>query len=163
VCSEATKTYLEECKNTSERGVQFLPLRIRRRAESFPWNIELTRELREEEEPVIPVVGVPPAGQTCYPTETVEGVQVPAKWEKVPVGCVRIDIVSPQIPDELMFYGSLKPRLVNGAGNGLDASRLEFNSEAGLLVSNKRESAETSTLGTLKITGSEARQLIFAE
>jgi hypothetical protein len=163
VCSAETKTYLEECKNTSERGVEHLPLRIRRQPASFPWNIRLIRQEREEEKVIVAELGVPPTGQSCYPKEVVEGKEVPAKWEKVPVGCVRIDIISPQIPDELMFYGSLKPRFVSGAGNGLDASHFEFDKEAGLLESNKLEAPETFTEGNLKVDGAEARELIWAK
>jgi hypothetical protein len=74
-----------------------------------------------------------------------------------------MDIISPQIPDELMFYGSFAPRYVSGAGNGLNASKFEFNKAAGNIVSNRAEGPETYSTGLLHIGGSEARELIWTK
>jgi hypothetical protein len=159
-CVEKAKTELTQCPNKTERSVSSLPLRIRRKPSSFPWKMRLIRETREEEpEQPVAEVGIPPTGQTCFPLEGGKS----AKWQAVPAGCIRIDIISPQIPDELIFYGALKPRLVNGAGNGLDATKLEFNAEGGKVVSNRNEGPETYGQGGLKITGSEARELIVGK
>jgi hypothetical protein len=158
-CLEKAKTEVSQCPNKSERSVTALPLRVRRRPSSFPWKMRLLRETREEEpEQPVAEIGIPSSG-TCYPLEGGKS----AKWEAVPAGCIRIDIISPQIPDELIFYGVLKPRFVNGAGNGLNASKLAFNPEGGNIVSNRNEGPETYGLGELKFSGSEARELITAK
>jgi hypothetical protein len=162
VCTEAAKTELSQCPNKSERTSKPLPVRVRRRQGSFPWKLKVVKEVREEELAPVLEIGAAPAGESCYPTEIVEGKLVAAKWERVPPGCVRLNIIAPQIPDELVFYGLLRPRLLNGAGNGLDASKLEFNTEAGRLVSYKSEAPETYGQGALKLSGSEARELITA-
>jgi hypothetical protein len=162
VCTEAAKTELSQCLNKSERTTKQLPVQLRRRPPSFPWKLKVVKEVREEEPAAVLEIGAAPAGESCYPTEIVEGKHVAAKWERVPPGCVRLNVIAQQVPDELVFYGVLRPRLVNGAGNGLNASKLEFNAEAGKLVSYKNESPETYGQGSLKLDGSEARQLITA-
>jgi hypothetical protein len=171
-CSEEAKTELSLCPYKNERKIEPLPevyganeppaIRIRRRPASFPWKMELIRAEREEE-PGVPVLRIGLPGEQCYPKEIVEGKEVPANWTKVPAGCERIDIVSPQIPDELMFYGAQAPRYVSGAGNGLNASHMEFNREAGFIDSNRNEGPETYSVGQLHIGGSEARELIWTK
>jgi hypothetical protein len=162
MCSDETKRELSQCPAKTERVIEPpLPLRIRRRTASLPWSLELISSEWEEESGV-PVARIGLPGETCYPKEIVEGKQVAAKWTKVPAGCIRLDVVIPEIPHELVFYGELVPRLFSGAGNGLDASSLAFNKEAGYIVSENEAVPETYSEGRLHITGSEARELITA-
>jgi hypothetical protein len=160
VCSEEVKTELSECPAKAERRMESLPLRIRRRTVSFPWSLRVQEH--EDEGGVVreAILGIPPASQSCYPTEIVEGVQRFVQWEKVPPGCIKLDVMVPQAPVELVFYGSLVPWWINGAGNGLDASHLEFRREAGELVSSTEGVRATWSTGSLKSTGSESRELI---
>jgi len=167
-CSEESKTKLKECPAESERETKMVIWHVRRETTSFPWKLELTRAERKEEPVDVLRIGIPPAGKTCYPKEVVklengEEVEEAAKWQNVPAGCIKITVVAPQIPEELVFYGSLEPTLLNGAGNGLNASRIVFNGEAGQLRPEHNEAPDTTSSGTLKISGAESEQLIFAK
>jgi hypothetical protein len=166
VCSEATKTEMTQCPGSQERKVEVLPLRLRRRAASLPWNLRLTREVREEEPAVVAEIGRTTGGETCYPKEVVEGKEVAAQWEKVPPGCIRINRLGVAstgvVVNEDVLYGSLKPVLVSGAGNGLNASRLELNSAAGQLAAGGNTTPQYATTGVIELTGTEARELISA-
>ena len=166
-CVEESKTKLSECESPGARDVQELLAAVRRRATSFPWKIKAVHATREENpESVVTEIGVPPQGQTCYPTEKVieEGVEVerPVSWEKEPAGCLKIVIVCPQIPVEVVFYGSMGPTTLNGVKNGLTPTRLIFNKESGLLLSNHGEAPETTISGELKILGMGEQQLMIA-
>jgi hypothetical protein len=121
--------------------------------------------MREEEPAIVAEIGVPPSGQTCYPKEVVGGKEVAAQWEKAPAGCIRLTVLLEEAATaiEVVLYGVLKPRLVSGAGNGLNASHLEFGPSAGLLVPSNGEAPETEASGSVKLTGSEARELVTAK
>lgn len=170
VCSESNKSKLSECPNSSEREPQTLIWHARRSVSSFPWKIETQKGTRNGEKATILKLGVPPTGQTCYPKEKVPNpeepgseIEVPAKWEKVPSGCIAINVVAPEIPAEIVFYGTLEPRLVNGAGTGLDPSKLEFGTVAGDLTTRENLAPQTTDEGELKLGGWESNQLIFAK
>lgn len=164
-CTEETKTKLSECESGGTRDVQELLAAVRRRATSFPWKLKLVRAIREEAEEVVANIGVAPAGQNCYPTEKVieEGHEVerPVSWEKEPSGCLKIVIVCPQIPAEVVFYGTMSPQFFNGVKNGLSPTRMVFNKEAGELLSNHGEAPETGISGELKILGMNEQQLLI--
>jgi hypothetical protein len=164
VCSEILKTELSKCPSAAERTIEVLTLHLRRRV-GLPWKLRLIREVREEEPAIVAEIGLPPGGQTCYPKELVAGKEVAAQWEKAPAGCIRMTVLLEEAGTdvEVVVYGVLKPRLVNGAGNGLNASRLEFGPSAGLLVPSNGEAPETEASGTVKLSGSEARELITAK
>lgn len=159
-CAEPKKTKLEECKNESERS-STVPLftTVRRRASSFPWKVKLVHAERQEEEVVVAKIGVPPEGQSCYPLESGKA----AGWEKVPTGCVKVVVVCPQIPAEVVFYGAYEPVLENGVKNGLFFSKFEFGSEAGELVSEAGEAPETHVSGSLKIASEQGLELLTAK
>jgi hypothetical protein len=165
ICSEESgQTEVSKCTNReTERVRETLIHRLRRRGSSFPWNIQLVSEEREgEPEQSVVQIGVPPSGQSCYPTEKIGEKEYTVSWEKVPAGCLKIDVVCPQIPVEVEFYGTFAPKIANGAGNGLDFSSLKFNSEAGLLVANKGEAPGTRASAKMPIVGTEGEQLIYA-
>jgi hypothetical protein len=168
VCAEEKETKLSECPKEEERENKLIVWHVRRAVTSLPWKLELVKALREEETVNVARIGVPPAGKTCYPKETYEEegevLERPAKWQAVPAGCVRINVVAPQIPNEVVFYGQLEPRFHSGAGNGLNASALEFGfEEPTKLQAEKGEAPESSVSGSLKIAGAESEQLIRAK
>jgi hypothetical protein len=126
-CKEPGKA-VTSCPLESERETATMARHLRRRGTSFPWHAELIDLIVEEEETHSLQLGRP--GTTCYPKEKVivEGKEqeVPVTWEKVPAGCVKLNVVVPQFPIELVYYGRLQPVLLNGAKNGLSPSRLDF-------------------------------------
>jgi hypothetical protein len=165
-CAEEAKIRLSECPAAAERKVEVLPVRVTRRI-GLPWRLRLIREEREEEPAIVAEIGVPSSGETCYPREIVEGKEVAAQWERVPLGCIRMNVIAPAVgkafPTQALLYGTLKPRLVNGSGNGLDASRLELGAAAGELASGGSAAPEYVSEGVIKLTGSEAVQLMTAK
>jgi hypothetical protein len=169
VCSEPADTKPSQCPNASEKETRKDLLgSVHRRNTSFPWNVELKRVAIEGEQEIVSRIGIGAEGKTCYPTEVVENEEggpetIPASWEKVPAGCVKIDLVAPQIPDEVIFYGQLQTQWVNGSKTGLYPSRLEFTSESGELVSSKGSAAETEVLGELRVLGYTSLQLMLAK
>jgi hypothetical protein len=66
-----------------------------------------------------------------------------------------MNLIAPSVPIEQVYHGTLRPRVLKGAGNGLNASRFEFNNEAGAL-------GPWSSEGALRVFGSEASELITA-
>jgi len=174
VCEERSKVLLSECPKESEReetavsGQQAAVPHIHRGNTSLPWKIELVKQKRSGENANIARIGVPPAGQSCEPKEEITNEEgnkevVPASWEKVPAGCVKIDVVAPEIPSETVFYGTLEPKFTSGVGNGLDPSIIEFNAASGYLVATEGRAPETKAEGEFKVAGAEAEQLIYAK
>ncbi len=68
----------------------------------------------------------------------------------------------PADPLEYVFYGSLEMLAINGVGNGLDPSRLEF-VEAGNLFTSEGLEGEGSTTGQVTVAGAEAMQLLTSK
>jgi hypothetical protein len=169
VCEEG-KPLFSECPNADERERDSKVIwHIRRAVSSLPWKLELVKAVREEANVTVAKIGIPSSGTTCYPKEKVieHGVEYErsASYTKVPSGCIRITVISPQIPDELVFYGTLEPTFVSGAGNGLNPSKFEFGQEgvSGQLKAEREEAPDTSVQGELKIAGALNEQLIFAK
>jgi hypothetical protein len=167
ICKEETKT-LSQCPLASERETKAIITSYRRRASSFPWKVELIRGEREEEKGVLAKIGLAEYGEAgtaqaqstkCYPKEGTS----PASFEKVPPGCIGVDIIFPQIPYEFAYYGTAEIWAVNGAGNGLDPSQLQWPAPAGNFFSSKGSEGEASTTGTLKLSGAAAVQLMTAK
>jgi hypothetical protein len=160
ICPEGGK--LNECKAP---GTAELIRHARRPTGNLPWRAELLRGLREEEEANVYRIGVGAEHASCYPTEkaVVEGKEVEraASWQRVPHGCIKLNIVVPAIPLERVVYGTLEPRVLNGVVNGLHPTRLEFGAAAGRLAVSEGELSEGGTmLGAARISGSQAMQLI---
>lgn len=170
VCLESAKG-LSECPLESEREVVHWPeLNIARRGTSLPWPLHTTRTVREEEE--VPTLSLGPEAQNCYPTETtvVEGkqMQVPVEWAQVPAGCVKLDVIVPQLPGELVYYGQLEPELLNGVKNGLFPSRASFVAPEPLLQAGGGSEGATredhaSLTGELRLAGASGVELITAK
>jgi hypothetical protein len=168
-CTDPTKTELSQCPALSERSTITVPLDVKRRGSSLPWKLELTRGVREEENGVLAKVGLSEFGEPgtaegqttkCYPKETVGTEVRPAVFGKVPAGCLVINLVVTPL-FEFVYYGTQEIWLVNGAGNGLDASHLEF-LRAGALFSSGGGEGQAELTGRLRIAGAEAQELITA-
>jgi hypothetical protein len=164
ICIEETKT-LAQCPNTNEREVKVMISAYHRRVSTLPWKVELIRGERELEPGILEKIGLSEFGEAgtaeaqttkCYPKEGTN----PASFEKVPPGCVAVDIIFPQVPYEFVYYGTQEIWAVNGAGNGLDASHLEWIAPAGNFFSSKGAEGEGSTTGKVKLSGATAVQLM---
>ncbi len=171
VCSVEKKVFLSECPNSSERVAKNYLSKFARRVTSLPWKIEVIRGERIEEAGILQKIGLVSYGESgtatghstkCYPTEKVGSEVQDANWESVPAGCIAVNVVFPQIPLEFVFYGSQEVWDVNGAGNGLNTSRLEFK-ESGTLFTSEGLEGEGSTTGKVKIAGAESVQLMTAK
>ncbi len=170
VCTEESKK-IAECESPSQREkLENLVSGLRRRATSFPWKTSLARtvSVETEEEIIEDKIGAPISTGTCFPTETIkengEEITVPASWEKVPAGCVKINVVCPQIPAEVVFYGQLNPELINGVKNGLSPSRMKFiAAESGDLIASEGEAPQTKTAGEIKFMGMNGEELLTAK
>jgi hypothetical protein len=167
ICIEETKT-LSQCPLASERETKAIITSYHRRVSSLPWKVELIRGERELELGILAKIGLAEYGESgtaeaqstkCYPKEGTN----PASFERVPPGCIAVDVIFPQVPYEFAYYGTEEIWAVNGAGNGLDASHLEWVAPAGKFFSSKGAEGEASTEGKLKVSGAEAVQLVTAK
>ncbi len=93
----------------------------------------------------------------CYPKEGAN----PAVFTKLPSGCVGVTIIFPQIPLEFVFYGTQEIEAINGFGNGLNASRLEF-VQAGKLFSSEGLDGEGETTGAVNLFGAKQVELMIS-
>jgi hypothetical protein len=171
VCKNEKENSLSECPNASERENKNVVSKDARRVTSLPWKVELIRGEREEEPGILEKIGLEKFGESgtaaahttkCYVKEKFGKSERPAKFESIPAGCVGVDIIFPQIPLEFVFYGTQEVLAINGSGNGLDTTRLEFN-EAGTLFTSEGLEGEGSTTGLVKIAGASAVQLLTAK
>jgi hypothetical protein len=168
VCKTEGKK-LSECPNSSERSVVKLDSAVKRRIASTPWKAELIRSEREGSKVIVQRTGVHTFGETganedaqeekgtCYPKEGAK----PANWKAVPTGCVIVNIVFPQIPDEIVFYGSQEAEGVNGAKNGLFPSELKFEELSGKFFSSEESAGvNNETIGVVKAIGTNGVELL---
>jgi hypothetical protein len=166
-----------ECKNSSERTTERLISAVRRRVGSVPWKFEMTRGTRQEEEGVLAKVGLHEFGEpgnaeqqstACYPKEkfvnpeTAKEEERPVKFTQIPSGCLAVDVIVPQIPLELVFYGTQEIWNVNGFVNGLHPTRWEF-LRPGKLFSSEGLEGESEFTGSLRVSGAEVMQLVTAK
>jgi len=133
---------------------------------SLPWKVELIRGERNEEEGVLQKIGLHEYGESgtatakstkCYPKEG----EKPASFKAIPLGCIGVNILFPQIPAEFAYYGTQEIFGVNGVKNGLTPSHLSFTSAGGLFSSEGLE-GEGSTEGSVKLLGSVGQELLTA-
>jgi hypothetical protein len=170
VCSTEGKK-LSECKKASEKKTVTLTSAVRRRVVSLPWKAELIRGESEGEQAVLERVGVHAFGEagagidgqegtgTCYP----KAGGAPASWKAVPTGCVIVNVVLPQIPAELVFYGSQEPALVSGVKKGLFPSSAKFADAGRLFSSEGAAGAGNGAQGSVETIGSSAIELLTAK
>jgi hypothetical protein len=168
VCKTESKK-LSECTGAGEKKETKLISAVRRRVASTSWKAELSRTTRSGNKVIAQRTGVHAFGEagagvdaqkeegTCYPKEGSK----PANYKAVPSGCVVVNIIFPQIPDEIVFYGSQEAEGVNGSKNGLFPSKLVFEEEAGKFFSNEDSAGENNeTEGEVKTLGANAIELL---
>jgi hypothetical protein len=155
---------LSECPDASERVTESVPVSVRRGESSLPWRLDLTQGEREEEEVVLQRIGLHEYGEagsaSAKSTACYQGTATSGGGYEVPTGCLAVTVVFPEVPLEAVFYGTQEALFKNGAGNGLDPSRIEF-VEAGGLLSDGGGEAELS--GELQVSGARSEQLITAK
>ena len=141
---------------------------------SVPWDVELRCGERAGEKVSVAVIGVPegasaPAG--CQP-ETAEAEEINKEEagrtgcdaSPVPPGCVKVNIVQPELGLETVFEGSVRTRVVNGFGNGLNPSHLKFEgATSGRLHLAGRFTTTGSMTGEIGVLGFGGRELIQAK
>jgi hypothetical protein len=170
------------CKGSPEKPACYTTTELvraaRRRPASVPWKSEFVRGLANsgEEEVVQQRIGMAKFGE-CGPgeAEETEGSPVvcratnassscyPASEQltEVPAGCIAINLVIPQVPLEVPFFGGLEAIWRNGAGSGIDPGHGELREEkSGRLVSQRDVLGEADFAGTVKELGAEGQALL---
>jgi hypothetical protein len=167
VCKLETEHELKQCPNSEERTTEQVRSKYSRALTTLPWKVELTRGTVRSEKVIFEKIGLHEFGETgtakaqstkCFVKEG----EAPANYEKLPSGCIGVNIIFPQIPAEFVFYGSLEIESVNGVGNGLDPTHLEF-IESGNLFSSEGLAGEGATTGKVNLSGAEGIQLMTAK
>ena len=98
----------------------------------------------------------------CNPSASFTCISRPFTEHEINSGCVIVNVVFPQIPDEIIFYGSQEAEGINGSKNGLFPSSLDL-AEAGKLFSATGASGEAELTGTAKMLGTEVLGLLTAK
>lgn len=148
ICSEPAfgeGETLQQCREAGATEARSVISSVARRTSSLPWKAELVdgarveeEELREEPLLKVGLAGFGEAGTAtaqstkCYPKE---GERM-ASFRAVPSGCVVVNVVIPQIPQESVLYGTQELVYVNGSKSGLFGSNADF-TEAGSLFSSE--------------------------
>ena len=145
-----------------------------------PWNAEAECGTREKAKTAIVKIGVPTSRTTAQvkaaeergcDTEAVETTETSNEISKKegcyqsnpsPAGCINVLIVDPAAALEVGYGGTLRAKVINGAGNGLDQTRFEFEAKSGELQCQHPVTctAKATVLGSIKNQGYEAAQLI---
>ncbi|HLI32774.1 MAG TPA: hypothetical protein VKU89_08565 [Solirubrobacteraceae bacterium] len=154
ICINPSET-LAECRAkehaTEERKVI---TKVSRENLTLPWNAELVEEGTGNYHVKI---GIPSEeGKSCEAAHL-------STSEHVPPGCIRVQIIVPQLGLDLPFEGHNNPKAVNGLANGLSPSTWEFEgarSEEPALYYKKNREVKGYTYGSVKILGFEGQELI---
>jgi len=163
VCKEATKTKLSECPSESEREKKTVIVNFHRRLTSLPWKVEYIRgKTAEGIEVVQQRTGLKEFGEAgngreestkCYPSGKT--------FTEVPAGCIVVNIEFPKSKSELLFFGTQEITGINGRGNALTPSFLEFESkQTGYLESEHEAFGKGFTEGEVKLIGAEGQELL---
>ena len=153
VCISHAKRELSECPKKvgeagAERVITSVARSITREPLTTPWNEELVRVGPND---MHVKIGVPTeSGKSCT--------EIPA-----PPGCMRLTIVYPGINLQIPLEGSLEPQWLNGVGNGLAPSSLEFEGESTGHLHVANEERPIYVTGANKIIGAPGRELITAK
>jgi hypothetical protein len=128
-----------------EREIKSVVEQVGREQLTTPWNTEV--ELTEGKTRL--KIGVPTeGGKSC-------------NEEPAPPGCVRLTIIYPALNLFFPFEGSIEPRWIDGVGNGLSPSSLEFEGEAsGHIHAAGTPESLLSVSGAVKVIGAEGRELM---
>jgi len=170
---------LEECTGPESRETESLAISIKRRTVSLPWKIELVHGYNKSHEEVVQQrIGMASFGECgpgaaegtptcsaaaetghCYQANVEE-----ATFANVPAGCVDTDIIIPQIPSEVPFFGALEVAARNGAGSGVSPSKIEFEEAfSGKLQSQINEFGAGTVAGKVKELGEEGQALVTSK
>jgi hypothetical protein len=141
---------------------------------TLPWNLEARCGERENEQVPVVKIGIPAgaseAGGSCE-SEAQEAAEVSGELsgkqgcyasKPSPAGCLSVLLIAPSLGLELSYGGTVRARLLNGAGNGLARSTLIFEgSSSGELQCQAPAGCEApaTLLGELKLQGYESVQL----
>ncbi len=127
---------------------------------TVPWNMELRCGERAVEAIPILRTGAPTGAAPFVGCRTeAEELAVAEKEEtgdagcyaaSVPPGCVKITIVQPALGVEALFVGTLRPAVLNGFGNGLNATTLKYEG-----ATSGRLRMSSSPAATLTVTGAQ--------
>jgi hypothetical protein len=175
---QAGHTRLGECPRSTEREVEELPENVVRQKQTMPWKEEVVwgRPHFSEEEAVQLRIGMASFNE-CGPGEDEETEGNPErcqprqlntkcypasqKFAEVPAGCIKLNVVIPQIPAEMPVYGSLETTWRNGAGSASDPGRFEAEEGySGTLLPNEGSGSSFSLSGTIKEIGETNQGLI---
>jgi hypothetical protein len=146
----------------------------RRGAPSAPWSVEVSCGVREEERVSIVRIGIPagageaPSGCASEATESATAQSEVTNGEgcyatdPAPQGCVGLAVFAPSLGLELEYGGTLRAKVINGAGNGLNQSRWVLAGAAsGALRCEAPAGCQAATaVGEFKVQGFQAAQLI---
>jgi hypothetical protein len=157
----------------AETEQKSLAINTKRNVVSLPWKVEEVRGYDSEGSSAgsftVQRIGMKNYGE-CGPGEA-EGHQTcsaraentacysakapnEASWEEIASGCVVTNIVIPQIPAEIPFYGGLEIVGHNGAGSGTDPSYISFEGEYSGHLRSQENHEETGY-----VEGKEVREL----
>jgi hypothetical protein len=173
----------EECEAHNEaHSIKTQPNNFRRRKASLPWKVEVVHGKTSTGEEVSaervglaefgecgPGIGegTPTCGTGESSTEKTPSKCYPAggkKFQLVPQGCINVNIVIPQIPEELPFFGSQEISGHNGAKSGLFPSTIVFEKgHSGYLESQGGNTGVGYNEGDLDEIGEGSIQLLTAK
>jgi hypothetical protein len=172
---EETEKTVSQCPRATERETdRELRSAVRRRVSSLPWKVEAIGEYVPELEEKVgrAKVGLKEWGEKgtsyrgsttnltkCYPKPSAPN-EVPEPWTEVPAGCIKVNIIFPQLT-EFVFYGTQELLGRNGFANGLNASHLSFSEAggAGALYSQGGVAGHGETLERVMVFGAKAQEL----
>jgi hypothetical protein len=143
---------LSECPAPSERETELLVKEVKREPLSLPWEVELF----STEGGADTRIGAPSAEERAKGRKSCE--EVPQAN-----GCIRAQILVPELAVDESFDGSAHPKLSNGVRNGLSPSVWDFEGkgrEACLRLESNGKCVYPK--GQLKILGFEGQELVTA-
>jgi len=145
-----------------------------RGAQTAPWNVEAICAVHEHEKVTVIKIGVPtgaPESKSGCESAEAEASEADAEVaggegcyasSPAPQGCVDVLVINPVLGLEVSYGGTLRARVINGAGNGLDQSQWTMPGSAvdELRCQAPAGCAAGTMSGELKVQGYEAVQLI---
>ncbi len=169
---------LGECPLATEREAEDWPENVWRQKQTMPWKEEVVwgQPHMSEEETVQVRIGLASFNE-CGPGEDEETEGNPERcrarqlnskcypasenFAEVPAGCIKLNVVIPQIPIEMPVYGSLEATWRNGAGNATDPGRIEAEEAySGTLLADEGSGTNFTLSGTIKEMGETDQGLI---
>jgi hypothetical protein len=170
VCANKEKPHLSECTGPNETEKNKSLIReVTRENLTLPWNGHLVEGVGANAGEAFSQLGESSeVGKTCGEAEHL------ATSAHVAPGCIRVQILVPELALDLPFEGGIDPKSLNGTRNGLSPSAWRFEGEheyagegtergAESLSYAKNRSIHGYTSGTVKILGFEGQELLTVE